>query len=134
MKLDPKQMEKLQEIFKKMPQVLAVYLYGSRVKGYAAKGSDLDIAIVVDDIKGVDYDMFYFPISEVIKGVELDLRIVTPKKDLIYLFEVISGKCLYQRSEEDRINFETKVLRNFYDSKHIRDIYYHYLKQSFGVN
>lgn len=134
MQFDSKQLQKLQNIFKKMPEVLAVYIYGSRIKGYAAKGSDLDIAIVVDDIKDINYDKFYFPISEIIKDVELDLRIVTPKQDLIYLYEVIGGKFIYQRSKEDRIIFETRVLKNFYDGKHIRDIYHHYLKQSFGVS
>lgn len=113
---------------------MAVYFYGSRVKGYSAKDSDLDIAVVVDDIQSINYDKFYLQISKIIQHIELDLRVVTPKSDPTYLFEMITGKYLYQKSEKDRINFETKVLKNFYDGKHIRDIYYYYLKQSFGLS
>lgn len=133
MELNHLQLEKLQNIFKKMPQVLAVYLYGSRVKGYDLKSSDLDVAVVVDSIEGIDYGDLYFKVSQNIKETEIDLRITTPQKDLVYLYEVIGGKYIYQRSKADRINFETRVLKNFYDGKHIRDIYHHYLKQSFGA-
>lgn len=132
--LDNKQLENMQKIFKKMPQVLAVYLYGSRAGGYASKKSDLDIAVVADEIESIHYNEFYLEVSNLIKGFELDLRLATLKSDPTYLFEVIRGKHLYQRTDSDRINFETRVLKNFYDGKHIRDIYFHYLRQSFGVN
>lgn len=134
MKLDKKAKNMLEEIFKKQPLILAVYLYGSRVRGYASKDSDLDMAVVVDNMGDINYDKFYLEVGKIIKGVELDLRISTPKSDPTYLFEVIGGKYLYQRSKEDRIRFETQVLKIFYDGKHIRDIYHYYLKQSFGVN
>ena len=133
MDLENGRLEKLQKLFKKMPQVLAVYFYGSRIKGYEAKNSDLDIAVVVDDIKGIDYGKLYLQVTKIIQHIELDLRVATLKNDPTYLSEVIKGQCVYQRSMEDRLNFETKVLRGFDDGKHIRDIYYHYLKQSFGV-
>lgn len=134
MKLKLQSLEKLQNIFKNLPLVVAVYLYGSRVGGYAAKSSDLDIAVIVDDIESVNYDDLFSPISQIIKHVELDLRVASLKSDPIYLFEAIKGQCIYRRSDRDKINFEVKVLKNFYDSQHIRDIYYYYLKQSFGVS
>lgn len=134
MKLEPRLLKNIQNIFKHLPQIVAVYLYGSRMGGYAAKGSDLDIAIIVDDIQGINYDQLYAKISKIIMHVELDLRVVTFKDDPTYLFEVIKGQCIYQRSDRDKINLETRALRNFYDGQHIRDIYYYYLKQSFGVS
>lgn len=134
MKLKLQGLGKLQNIFKKLPVVVAVYLYGSRVGAYAAKASDLDMAVIVDDIEGVSYDELYSPISRIIKHIELDLRLASLKSDPLYLFEVIKGQCVYQRSDQDRVEFETRVLENFYDGQHIRDIYYYYLKQSFGVS
>lgn len=134
MELDPQKIAKLQNIFKNLPHIIVVYIYGSRAKGYARKNSDLDIAAVVDDMQGIDYGKLYLQVSKLIEHIELDLRIATAKSDSTYLFEMIGGKCLYQRSETDRINFETRVLRNFYDNKHIRDIYYYYLKRSFGAS
>lgn len=132
--VDQKKQDKLKGLFKLYPQIIAVYLYGSQVGGYASKKSDLDVAVVVNAPQNIDYGDLYLKTSQIIKGFELDLRVATLKNDPTYLFEVIRGKCFYQRSERDRINFETMVLRNFYDGKHIRDIYYHYLKQSFGVS
>lgn len=133
MDLDLQSFKRLQEIFKKLPEVVAVYFYGSRVKDYAHKSSDLDMAVVVDNIQGMNYSKLYLQISKIVEFFELDLRIATLKNDPTYLFEVIGGRCVYKRSEEARISFETKVLENFYDGKHIRDIYYRYLRQYFGV-
>lgn len=134
MDLDQRELEKLQTIFQELPQVLVVYLYGSRVKGYAKESSDLDVAVVIDDIHGLDYGKLYPEVSGIIKSFEIDLRIVTLKNNPTYLFEVIGGRCIYKRTEEDRINFETRVMRVFYDGKYMRDIYYRYLKQHFGVS
>lgn len=134
MELDPQKIAKLQNIFKNLPHIIVVYIYGSRAKGYAAKSSDLDIVVVVDDIEGIDYGKLYSQVCKIIEHIELDLRVATLTSDPIYLFEITGGKCIYQRSAKERVNFETQVLRNFYDGKHIRDIYNRYLKQSFGVS
>lgn len=134
MTLDSQKSAELQKLFKKMPQVLAVYFYGSRIKEYAKKTSDLDIAVIVDSSIGIDYGKLYSQVGKIINFFELDLRIVTLKDTPTYLFGVVSGRCIYKRSEDDRISFETRVIKNFYDGKYMRDIYYNYLKQNFGVN
>lgn len=132
--LDSQKSAELQKIFKKMPQILVVYFYGSRVKGYAKKTSDLDIAVVVDSGIDINYGKLYSQVGKIINFSELDLRVATLKDTPTYLFEVVSGQCIYKRSEEDRINFETRIIKTFYDGKYMRDIYYQYLKQNFGVN
>lgn len=132
MELNPQSLEKLQNIFKKMPQILAVYLYGSRVKGYATKNSDLDIAVVVDDVKDINYGDLYFKVSQNIEVVEVDLRVVTKETSPTFIFQVIkTGQCIYQRESKERVRFEAKVLNEYFDTQHLRDIYNSYLKQYF---
>lgn len=123
---------KLQNTFQSYPQIIAAYFYGSQITGRANKQSDLDLALVVDNPKSIKYDTLYQLLTQIIKGVEIDLRIVTSKSSPTYLFQVLkSGKRVYQRDNLERVRFESEVMRNFYDFQHIRNIYDSYLKQAF---
>lgn len=132
MNIHSKVLNELQRFLIKQPKVVVGYFYGSRISGYEARDSDLDLAIAVED-EHINYSDFYLQISQIFKHFDLDLRIVTLKNSPTFLFHVINGQCIYKKSEQDKLNFETKVLRYFYDSQHIRDVYNHYLKQAFKV-
>lgn len=122
----------LKEVFREQQSVVAVYIYGSRLRAYSNVKSDLDLAVVVDDFNKIDYKDLYLKINQIFKELEIDLRIVTPTSSPTYLLQILkTGECVYQRDQVERVNFETKALKDFYDSKHIRDIYDHYLRQSF---
>lgn len=58
-----KALEKIREVLKKRPEVLAAYLYGSHAKGYAREGSDLDVAILTVP----DFEQFVYEIGEYLK-------------------------------------------------------------------
>lgn len=132
MDLDSGKLEALQKIFRKMPQVSVVYLYGSRMKGYAAKASDLDIAVVVDNIEGINYGDLILQVNQVFPELETDVRIITYNTMPTFLFQVIrDGKVIYQKSEAERVRFETKSLREYYDGQRLRDIYDKYLSLYF---
>lgn len=129
--IDQKRQDKLKDLFKLYPQIIAVYFYGSQVGGYASKKSDLDIAAIVDVPVNIDYGDLYLKISQILKE-ETDLRIATKESPPLYLFQVLKkGLRIYQRDELDRVKFETTALINFYDSQHLRDIYKLYLKGAF---
>lgn len=122
----------LKEVFREQQSVVAVYVYGSRLRAYSNVKSDLDLAVVVDDFNKIDYKDLYLKINQIFKELEIDLRIVTPTSSPTYLLQILkTGECVYQKGQVERVNFETKALKDFYDSKHIRDIYDHYLRQSF---
>lgn len=132
MDLDSQSFKSLQKIFKKLPEVVAVYFYGSRAKDYAHKSSDLDIAVVVDNIKGIDFGDLYFQVNQIIKDVEVDLRVVTKQTSPTFVFQVIkTGQCIYQRNELGKVQFEAKALSEYYDGQHLRDIYDGYTKSYF---
>ncbi len=130
--MDLLDLENLQKYLKEQLEVVAAYFYGSRVSGYHKEKSDLDLAIVVDEVTKVDYLQLYPVVSKVFPDFEVDLRIVDQDSQPSFLFEVLkNGKCIYKRNEPDRVRFETKAMIDFYDSAHIRDIYDHYLTKYF---
>jgi len=47
--LEALELQKLAGVFKRYPQVQAVYLFGSQASGKAGPGSDLDLAIIPAD-------------------------------------------------------------------------------------
>lgn len=123
---------KLKKIFSTYPSILAAYFYGSQITGYTNKKSDLDLAVITDDANSIKYGDLYLKMSQIIKGREVDLRIITSEESPTYLFQVLkNGQTVYQRDELEKVKFESKVLRDFYDTQHIRDIYDSYLKQAF---
>ena len=117
--------------------VIAVYVHGSRVKGYAALDSDTDVAIVVRDIsksKAGSWGIYEVAseIEDVLSGLrEPDVRVVDKDSSPVFLFEVISGGvCVYEKTSEDRVRFESEVMRMYYDTARIHDIYRKYLYAS----
>lgn len=123
---------KLKKLFSTYPSILVAYFYGSQVTGYTNKQSDLDLAVIVDNADIIKYGELYLKVHQIIKEKEVDLRIVASRGTPTYLFQILkNGQAIYQREELERVRFESKVLRDFYDTQHIRDIYDSYLKQAF---
>lgn len=117
----------------KEPKIKLAYVLGSVVSGRAKKGSDFDLAVVVDDITKIDFKQIYYLVSHISFPKDLDLSIVDKSSSPIFLFQIITtGKCIYQKDEQDKIDFEVFAARNYYDSAHIRKIYYFYLKDKFA--
>lgn len=130
MDVGPEALNKLTKFLAEQPNIEVCYLYGSRVLGYNAKNSDLDLALVIED-ENINYGNFYLQISQIFRPFELDLRIINLKSSPTFLFHVIKGQCIYAKSAREKLIFETKVMQRFYDTQRIRDIYDHYLKQAF---
>lgn len=133
MKLDKKTEKAIEKVFRSQPQTLAVYLYGSKIAGYERKSSDLDIAIVVDDTRSIDYGKLTLEANRIFPNVETDLRIITKDTSPTFIFQVIkNNQCIYQKSDKEKVQFESKALSDYYDGAHLRDIYDSYLKSYFA--
>lgn len=131
MTTDQRVCEKIAQIFQKNRHIIAVYFYGSRVSGNAKLKSDLDVAVVADGIKDVNYEDLYRRISQVLQKHEIDLRVITKESSPLFVFQVLkNGHCVYRKNDKERLNFEVGATLEFYDTQHIRDIYTHYLKKS----
>lgn len=130
--IDQRLISQIQTSLSKEPKIKLAYVLGSVVSGDAKNGSDFDLAIVVDHKGKIDINFVYNLISHIKFPKDLDLSIVDKNSSPIFLYQIIStGKCVYQKSEEERVSFEANVLKNYYDTAHIRKIYYSYLKDKF---
>lgn len=125
-------LDQLSDFFKKQPEVLVTYFYGSRISGQALPKSDLDLAIVVKSQDSLKYRDIYLELNQIIKDLEVDVRIITADTPPNFIFQVLkNSQLIYQKDPLKKVEFEARALRDYYDSQHIRDIYDSYLKQSF---
>lgn len=138
--IDDKLISKIKRVLSKEPKINKLvpggiklaYILGSAVSGRARKESDFDLAIVVDDRSKIEYNHIYQLICQISFPKDLDLSIVDKSSSPLFLFQIIStGKCVYQKSNQEKINFEAFVLKNYYDTAHLRKIYHSYLREKF---
>lgn len=117
-----KLISRLKKALLKQPIRLA-YLYGSQATGKTHAKSDIDIAVVLE--KGVL--MHGFEIAYDVKldaGVEseVDIRAIDEDKPLVYLRNILTkGKLILAKSEKERVNFEVRVMKKYYDSEYLRN-------------
>ena len=113
--------EEIEEILKKHREILVAYLYGSTVKGYGRKGSDIDVGLLLREDFTTDA-LYPARIAGEIKRVcgfdrEVDVRILN-KMSPRFLHQVIGGEAiLLSRDESDRVKFETSVVDAYIDFK-----------------
>lgn len=111
-------------------EVVGAYLAGSVAAGEARPDSDIDLVVAVKRKRADMADRIYSLIKEIKFPKDLDLTVVDKKSSPLFLFQVISkGKRVYQSLES--AEFEAAVLHGYYDTAHLRKIYYSYLKDKF---
>lgn len=120
----------INQIVQKFPEVKGVYVIGSFIRNQQRKDSDFDLVVIVDKVPLERLRNIFNEFNSQLKIENLDLRIVIPEEtDPLFLFEIVKGKPLYFRSEKARVEFETRVLKLYYDTQHLRNIYNFYLKE-----
>lgn len=122
----------IQRSLSKEPKIKLAYVLGSVVSGREKAESDFDLAVVVDNVAKIGHDQIYQLISNLNFSKDLDLSIVDQNSSPLFLFQITStGKCLYQKSTQGKVAFEAYVMKNYYDTAHLRNIYSSYLKERF---
>lgn len=122
----------LQKSFKNKPAILAAYFIGSFASANTNKESDFDLAVVVDGKNKTTVDDVYKLIQTIAFPRNLDLSVVDLSSSPLFLYQIISrGERVYVGDEKQAINFESRVLDKYYDTRHLREIYYLYLKDKF---
>ena len=126
---------KLKLLLTKVPPVKLAYLIGSFATGQARRDSDLDIVLVTDKegLRKLDYSKLYRQINHMIHSFSLDLRLIVPEEtNPIFLFQIYKhGDLLYAASEKDRVEFEIRSMKYYFDSQHLRNIFNSHLDRSF---
>ncbi|MEK7521298.1 MAG: nucleotidyltransferase domain-containing protein [Patescibacteria group bacterium] len=124
-------MSEIRNALKPEPKIIAAYVLGSYVFGKETGESDFDLAVVVESRKDISFDHIYNLLSEIKFPKDLDLSVVDRSSSPLFLFQAINGRCAYARSGEDRGLFEASIAENYYDTAHMRKIYYSHLKEKF---
>lgn len=112
-------------------QIIAGYLFGSRVseKNYAS--SDLDLGILCFSKQGFSPIELGLGIDKIIDNYEADVRVADLSDDPVFLMQVINGVVIYQKNSYERTDLETRILFSYEDTKHLREIKNFYLENSF---
>jgi len=113
--------EGIKEVLKKHKEILVAYLYGSTVKGYKGKESDIDVGLLLK--KDFEAEALYpARIAGKIKekcglDQEVDVRILN-KRPYRFLHQVIrEGEVILSTDERERVKFETSIIDRYIDFK-----------------
>lgn len=108
-------LKKLKDTFKKFPDILAVYLFGSAATGRIHNESDIDLAILPRDqnLATRKPDI----LSELAKEgfCNIDL-VILPEDDIVLQYEAIrQNRLIYQKPEFDSGTHYSRVIRQYLD-------------------
>jgi predicted nucleotidyltransferase len=113
--------EGIKEVLKRHEEIIVAYLYGSTVKGYKEKGSDIDVGLLLKE----DFEaeaLYPVRIAGEIKkkcGLEqeVDVRILN-ERPYRFLHQVIrEGEIILSSDERERVRFEASVVDRYIDFK-----------------
>ena len=135
-------MENLQELtahLRSRPEVLLAYLFGSAAQGRTHSLSDVDIAVLVDEVQFRELDGrtpwgYQASLSAELAGIlqrdDVDLVLLHGAPPLLKHQVVRFGRVLFSRDEEIRVDFEVRVHQEYLDTKHLREIQQAYLYET----
>ncbi|MGC9041867.1 MAG: type VII toxin-antitoxin system MntA family adenylyltransferase antitoxin [Roseiflexus sp.] len=115
-------LERLPDIFKKYPDIHAVYLFGSAVTGRLHAESDLDLAIVPRPGAGE------LPRLDILTDLtragfcRVDL-VILDTNDIVLKHEVVRhNQVIYQTEDFDRGAYFSRIVRQFLDFRPYLDV------------
>ncbi len=120
---------RIKEFFMKEDNIIAVYLFGSHAVDVAREDSDIDLAVLMEQIP--DNPLKY----RIDKSIELE-RILKKEVDLIIInnaplilqFQVIKeGKIIFEKCADKRAKYQMHFLSRYYDFVKFFDYHSKYL-------
>lgn len=123
--------EKLTNYFSQQPEVVLAYLYGSQASGLTHNRSDLDVGVLfAPDVRPAEQmrlALRYGADLSLTLGVEADVRELNSAPVELQFQVIRPGRCLYARSEQERVSFEEHVMGEYQDLQPALQEYYAYL-------
>ncbi len=113
--------EEIKRVLKEHKEILVAYLYGSTVKGYGGKRSDIDVGLLLKEEFEAEA-LYPARIAREIKekcglDQEVDVRILN-ERPYRFLHQVIrEGEVILSIDERERVRFETSVIDGYIDFK-----------------
>ena len=119
MNITQAQLKKIQALFRKYGVILA-YLFGSQARETAGPISDTDIAVLLPK-KHSEKRRFEIRLAlmrecaKILKS-DTDLVVFNDVSSLFFQYVILNeGKLIYQSSEEEAIDFESRTLGRYFD-------------------
>jgi hypothetical protein len=115
------------EALKGREEIVAAYLYGSTVKGYAGGDSDIDVGLLLREDFSADA-LYPARVAREIEEScridrEVDVRILNGR-GFRFLYQVVrDGELIFSRDEGERVGFEMYVVSRYLDFKPYYDQY-----------
>lgn len=119
-------LRKIREELIRRPEVLAAYVFGSKIKGYARENSDLDVAILVDpdfEIEDYGYQIkIEEELNQLAEGLEIDVVVVNSVGLPLQYAAAVQGRLIYSRDDQRRAIEEIKISNHYEDLKDFYDL------------
>ena len=137
--MSEKSFQSLQDIFQ-VHQVEIAYLFGSQAKKTAGPLSDVDIAFIFnEEISPEEYFDKELQLAHALRA-----RLQVGRVDLVNLAQtqdpllryraVLDGQLIYAIDEKERFALEDRAMKEYEDTKYLRQVQAHYLYQSAHQN
>jgi len=114
-------LQPLDAVMKRHHLILFAYLFGSYATGEQAAMSDIDIAIFVENVKGISFNeklLFHGDCCRALKRNDVDILVLNTTKNLVLLEDIIcDGKIIYNCDQDILDDFEVKALHKIHDFK-----------------
>lgn len=130
--LSDEKISQIREIASKNPQIIAGYLFGSYQTGKQRSKSDIDLGFLCFDKTGLAIPSFSLSISKLFLPKDADVNTFDIEEKPLILIEIINGMVIYQKSIDERILLEKRVLKFYEDYLHLQSIKNYYLNKSFA--
>ncbi len=121
-------MKNLDPFFKKRPEIVLAYLFGSRARGTQRPRSDTDLGVLLE--KGFDQKRYLDFRLELLKdldhflGVEnIDLVILNGAPPLLKFQVAKYGKIMFQRKGTSDVTFRARAFMEYMDIKPMLDFF-----------
>jgi uncharacterized protein len=121
-----REIKKLNSVYK----IKLLYIFGSYAKGTNNDDSDIDIAVLLEEGYSPLHKVSLLGnLSDTLKTDNIDLVILNSAHSVLKHQVIKYGKIVYNESEESRILYEVRVLKEYMDMEYFRKTQMHYISE-----
>lgn len=100
-----------------------IYIFGSFVKGTNNKNSDIDIAVLLnDEIDAYTKLNIFGALVDIFKSENIDLVILNNVNEVLKFQVIKYGEIIYMESLYSKVMFESRIMSEYMDKEHFRNI------------
>ena len=126
--------EKIVSVCKGQREIIAVYLFGSRAGGGGKRGSDVDIALLLDDHLKSNFPYLDFKVMlESVLNMDVDLVVLNNAGEILKHQVRKYGKVIYERDAKMRKQWEILSRKLYQDFLHLHNVYMKKLHEHYRV-